>query len=438
MGIKKLCIISKSIIKPSSPTPNHLKIYNISLMDQIAPHFYIPIVIFYRKLSCFQNYWNSYGITSRLKKSLSNTLTQYYPFAGRFNGKDSIDCNDEGLEFSQARIDCEIDDVLKRPDPTTMDLFSSPVVAGPLFNQSLQSSPFNVQVTHFTCGGMAISGSVLHKIGDASTVFGFLNDWATVACGGKASPTFIPPLISPFLGQITFPQIQIDEENIVTRKRFTFDASKINELKAIAIASGIDNPSPAEVVSALIYRSLAKEKSGVSNSRPSVLIHTVNLRPWVVPPLEENSVGNFSWFFSIISKDESERKLGTIFGAMKKEKAEFIEKFGKGLTREECFLRLSQSIQAEMKKDLRRGIDIGIYKCSFLFRFPFGETDFGWGNPDFVSSSFCTPLKNTYHLQDSMESEGGIDAVVSLEEQEMNLFENDEELLKFAAKIPTH
>ncbi|WMV56114.1 hypothetical protein MTR67_049499 [Solanum verrucosum] len=36
------------------------------------------------------------------------------------------------------------------------------------------------QLSHFDCGGMAISMCMSHKVGDARSAFSFLKDWATI------------------------------------------------------------------------------------------------------------------------------------------------------------------------------------------------------------------------------------------------------------------
>ncbi|KAL8259748.1 hypothetical protein R6Q59_027701 [Mikania micrantha] len=69
-------IISQETIKPSSPTPSHLKTHVLSLVDNFSLHVPVPFIFFYK------NYKD--GDISNLKKSLSLCLTQYYPFAGRF------------------------------------------------------------------------------------------------------------------------------------------------------------------------------------------------------------------------------------------------------------------------------------------------------------------------------------------------------------------
>ena len=70
-------IISTENIKPSSPTPDHLRSFKVSLLDQLAPHFYVPLVLFYsadefRSKSVLNP--SAKEICDQLKKSLSKPL----------------------------------------------------------------------------------------------------------------------------------------------------------------------------------------------------------------------------------------------------------------------------------------------------------------------------------------------------------------------------
>jgi shikimate O-hydroxycinnamoyltransferase len=40
-------IISQEIIKPSAPTPHHLRTYKLSGKDHIAALAYVPVILFY-------------------------------------------------------------------------------------------------------------------------------------------------------------------------------------------------------------------------------------------------------------------------------------------------------------------------------------------------------------------------------------------------------
>ncbi|BBG93920.1 HXXXD-type acyl-transferase family protein [Prunus dulcis] len=93
----KIEIVSKDNCKPSIPTPHHLKSYRLSLLDQISPIFYVPVVLFY---SAPEDIDDDMTIFYKLKKSLSETLTCFYPLAGRIEGNTSADCEDGDVVFT--------------------------------------------------------------------------------------------------------------------------------------------------------------------------------------------------------------------------------------------------------------------------------------------------------------------------------------------------
>ncbi|KAL3350292.1 hypothetical protein AABB24_023003 [Solanum stoloniferum] len=92
----------RKMVKPSTPTPNHLRTLKLSLFDQSAPHIFVPILFHYLP--------NSERITDqircdKLQKSLAQTLTKFYPLAGRFSKDDtSIHCNDQGVEYVESKV----------------------------------------------------------------------------------------------------------------------------------------------------------------------------------------------------------------------------------------------------------------------------------------------------------------------------------------------
>ncbi|KAH7838598.1 hypothetical protein Vadar_028781 [Vaccinium darrowii] len=123
MNIK---FITKETVTPSSPTPPHLRTFNLSLLDQLSPSYYINLLLFYATNP------NTAGVgdsgekskkrtetSQRLKKSLSETLTRFYPLAGRMKTLASIvvDCNDEGVHYSVAEvINHSLTDLLQQPE----------------------------------------------------------------------------------------------------------------------------------------------------------------------------------------------------------------------------------------------------------------------------------------------------------------------------------
>ncbi|GKB04348.1 vinorine synthase-like protein [Tanacetum coccineum] len=108
-------IISKESIKPTAPTPLHLKTFELSILDQLIMPPYVPIILYYPNHTgdtIFQALERSVS----LKKSLSKTLTQFYQLAGMIKNDLSIDCNDVGANYVLALVHCRLDDFLRDPD----------------------------------------------------------------------------------------------------------------------------------------------------------------------------------------------------------------------------------------------------------------------------------------------------------------------------------
>ncbi|KAF5208118.1 Vinorine synthase-like [Thalictrum thalictroides] len=79
--------------------------------------------------------------------------------------------------------------------------------------------------------------------------------------------------------------------------------------------------------------------------------------------------------------------------------------------------------------------DVKAYIFTSWCRFPYYETDFGWGNPIWVTSINLI-LNNTVTLMDTKTGEG-IEAWVTLDELDMARFECEQELLAFASANPS-
>ncbi|CAL8174599.1 unnamed protein product [Prunus armeniaca] len=103
----KVEIIERQTIKPSSPTPDHLRNYKLSHFDQTALQIYIPLLLFYPNAPADAITNNVMATNERyqhLMQSLTKTLTHFYPLAGRIKGHAMIECNDDGAELVKARV----------------------------------------------------------------------------------------------------------------------------------------------------------------------------------------------------------------------------------------------------------------------------------------------------------------------------------------------
>uniref|UniRef100_A0A803L117 Uncharacterized protein n=1 Tax=Chenopodium quinoa TaxID=63459 RepID=A0A803L117_CHEQI len=401
-------IISKEAIKPSKPTPSHSKLHKLSCLDQLSPSIYVPVLLFYRAPMTPHD---RVSLSSQLKSSLSETLTHYYPFAGKVI-KDGvhIDCEDEGALFLEARAKNNLIDILTLPKLEALSM---------LFPDNLQwkssknSSVLAVQVCYFDCGGLSIGICISRKIADACTIFTFLNDWATYArkTGKNGLPSICPLFntalsIFPPSDQIVLPELEFTTSNAVTR-RYVLHSTKISELKATIVSNSkvLENPTRVEAVTSAIYKSIiqANKIRSLGLVRTYMLAQTVNMRPKMVPSLPGNTIGNIVWYFPVMIIDNDDISLETLATQMR-----------------ESFLC-----------DVARNVG---EKGWLLTSGTLYTKWFGWGSPIWVRTAEY-PYKNSVIMMDSKDGEG-IEAWVTLDEEIMYVFESDEELLKFASLNP--
>ncbi|XXG73298.1 hypothetical protein AAC387_Pa07g2245 [Persea americana] len=225
-------------------TPASLSSYKLSLLDQLAPPFYVPLVLFYTRHGHGQH-------QNSLKTSLSETLTHLYPFAGRLKDEYHVDCNNQGVEFTEARVNVQLAEFLRQPEVDVLN---------PLF----RFNPFHItlgmellvaiQLNIFEWGGMAIVVLLSHKIADGATIKAFLNAWSATAWGvdGVIQPKFMANSLFPAWASRT-QYFCTTEEKILT-VRFMIDALKIAALINLPASSSQGwRPTRIEVVSALIW-----------------------------------------------------------------------------------------------------------------------------------------------------------------------------------------
>ncbi|KAG8652650.1 stemmadenine O-acetyltransferase [Manihot esculenta] len=433
-------IISKEIVKPSSATPQHLSTYNLSLLDQLAPQIYVPIILFYSA-----SRENSYRKYHHLKTSLSKTLTHFSPFAGRIKDGFSIDCNDEGASFIEANVAGEISMTLEESDVHKLEklLPCNPYdVSSEISSRVLLA----VQVNYFACGGMALSACIWHPIGDASALASFLTSWAAISRGATddiegvisdCTSLFPPQDVSSFSLRNFFNEDLLSK---ITMKRFLFDSSKIAALREeIGNSSCLDPPTRFEAVAALIWKAVMAETEEDQNGNETkaneinVAIIAVDLRKRMIPQLPKLSIGNiFQVTKAICSKNDEKlvdynalaTKLHESIGMVNNDFVRMIHGGG----------AYFQFLRKESEKHGENSNLTKLFGFSSWCRFPFYEVDFGWGKPTWVA----TPLKfhNVAIFLDSKDGEG-IEAWVSLSEEHMMKFEQNPGICAYSSFKPS-
>ncbi|XP_076901464.1 akuammiline synthase 1-like [Bidens hawaiensis] len=407
-------IISQETIKPSSPTPHHLKTHNLSLLDQFAPSLLLPKLYFYKD-------YNK-GNTNTLKKSLPNCLTQYYPFAGRLEPPSAlfVDCNDEGVEFIEALNDNRTDDFIinRFQDHEAIDQLLPNEKTG-------LNSLLKVQVNYLADGGAALAVSVSHKVADGYTAAMFINHWATVTRG--QSPTQNPNFnFSRNTETLEIPEVvnKLTNKGNVISKRFMFSNSKLKELKdkVITMGSTPSNPTRVELLTCLLFKCVTRAVETHSGDiKPSNLAHCVNMRKKIIETCPENAAGNvMAMLAAKIASGSSEMNLHEVIVELQKGKVKLGELRNEIETSEQ-FLKTMKVLGDEESRN---------FISSSLCRFPFYGVDFGWGNPVKVMTRYPDVDDNGVLMLDAPNGDG-IEALVHLKKDVMPVFEKDEELLEY-------
>uniref|UniRef100_A0A7N0TAN0 BAHD acyltransferase n=1 Tax=Kalanchoe fedtschenkoi TaxID=63787 RepID=A0A7N0TAN0_KALFE len=432
MGIK-VEISSRQKVKPSSPTPDHLRNFRISLLDQIAPAVYTPACILYRATEeARYDPVKASEKSSMLRKSLAVTLSRFYPLAGRFKDESTIECNDEGAEFLEAQVNCELSEVYGDGGQLKMELLSKFVPAEIESEEAFTGCLFLAQLSFFECGGVALGMSISHKIADGASLGALVTSWVVETVGMDVPPVFpqfdVAEVFPSVDFSVTLPLVKMPESKCTTR-RFVFGNSKIYELRNKASCEAVPRPSRVEALTAFLWKCCMKTSRINSNGsiKPSVMGQTVDLRNRIAP-LGDLSFGNLVIPFTAYT-GESDLELDELVANIRARMNNFLKHSVEKLRHRGGAAEICETYQMGM--DMVFSDEIDFYCFSSAVRFlPWYLADFGWGAPAWAGLTM-TPIRNVIILT-STRDDDGVEAYVTLKERDMEVFEVDEELLSYA------
>ncbi|KAJ4715324.1 vinorine synthase-like [Melia azedarach] len=447
-------IISREYIKPSSPTPPNLRTHKLCIFDQFSDHVYASEVQYY-SLNQDINLSNSTDIDRivserlhLLKQSLSETITHhFYPLAGKLRDDYTIDCNDEGVYFVEARTKSTLNEFLSQPNLSFIPKFVPK--DGTEQNGSFAGADVaKIQVTVFACGGLAICPCISHMLGDGTTFALFLNNWAAIARKNTEEVKFpiynasslFPPVggdpkdATPWREVLFVPFMKTGR---AATRRFVFDAKVIANLKAKATGPLVQNPTRVEAVSTFLFKCITgafKTKPGFH--KPNLLTHGVNLRPKAKALISDCCIGNMLWPANALCT-EDEEELDSILYRLREAITRLNEDFVKSLQGDDTLFKFHKAIQDEGEV-CSRAADRLMF--SSWCRFGLYNVDFGWGKPIWVSptsSDDTVKIFMNFIILAETRLGDGMEAWVVLPEEDMALLELDEELLGFATMDPS-
>lgn len=174
---------------------------------------------------------------------------------------------------------------------------------------------------------------------------------------------------------------------------------------------------------------MAAIKEDVNPNSIYAVLHAVNLRPRVDPPLPDYFFGNVSRIAVAVPCRDVEKEgydvLNPMRDAIKKVDGEYVRKLREGDEHLD-FLR-------DRSERFSSG-EVVPFGFTSLCRFPLYEADFGWGKPIWVGSG-CLTYNNLIVFIDT-SSDDGREAWVHLKEADMAKFEKDKDLLSLVAPPP--
>ncbi|XP_073020718.1 pelargonidin 3-O-(6-caffeoylglucoside) 5-O-(6-O-malonylglucoside) 4'''-malonyltransferase-like [Primulina eburnea] len=426
----KMEILSRRFIKPCNPTPQNLKSYKISLLDEMSPSMNVAVIMFYYRP----------GNLQLLEESLGRILVKFYPLAGRYMKQNqTVDCNDEGADFVEAQADCGLHDFIKVDadcgrllhDLLPCELGAVDQISDPLLS---------IQVTKFKCGGLSIGVCVSHRVFDASSLSTFIAAWAadtgTNLAENIINPSFDSVSLWPGrnLASMDREPSRKRDPAFVT-KRILFNKEAIKSLKDKMNGNGTINHAVSRVrvvcaFLAMVLTRIDRAKEDEMGSRDYIIAQAVNLRGRTIPSIPKYSCGNLvaQAFLQCLGASDDTRSMkfedyvNLLGEATQKTVSDCGEIFLKG---DEGGYNVIVDPKVKVVKRIKGG-EVHVLWFSDWSKFGFYEVDFGWGKPIWCSVG-SPAADNLVILMENKEGDG-IEACVHLHQKFMESFEQQQEI----------
>ncbi|VFQ63534.1 unnamed protein product [Cuscuta campestris] len=264
--------IAKSVVKAAAAAAqNKPHILPLSNLDLLAGRFPVTYFYFFRNPNHpveAASTGLSPSVIDHFKSSLSRCLSLFYPFAGRIVANPAtaypeISCDNRGVLVVEARANIPLKEL---PFHDLNRCLEGGLMLVPA-HQSAADGDFAVQaqITGYACGGVSLTVSFDHALGDASSLGKFLLTWSELA-------REMPPSCSPdhrrFLLRPRRQNTCLDEKFVsctveempttalsrrMLKRLYHVDASSINKLQVLSGGSR----TKIEAFSAYLWKVMA-------------------------------------------------------------------------------------------------------------------------------------------------------------------------------------
>ncbi|KAM3337645.1 acetyl-CoA-benzylalcohol acetyltransferase [Capsicum galapagoense] len=437
-------IISKKIIKPSSPTPNHLQNYKLSFFDQIAEKSHVPFVLFYPYDPIKNKNSTTDSMIQKLEESLSRVLTHVYPAAGRFHeNKCSIICQDQGVQLIKVKVNRRMDEEFLKQAHNNLDLALQfwPQGIKDVDATKLVATPIMFfQIAIFQCGGITLSTSATHFAIDGWTNFTLIYEWSKVCKFG--TPAEKINFMSFDLANIFGPRdIKFSDETepLVTKlvaKKFVMDEVSVSNLRDELTKCNNSSrslyfkPSRVEIITAILWRALLRASHAITGKmKPSVLSFPLSLRGKLKYRETINPFGNFIIEIPINYEPKGcDIELQNFIILIRETVQKTVDFVSEASVDEVVAMVENLYNKSYGGTEWGASDDVEEFACSSLNRFHMQEADFGWGNPNLMH--FGSRDNQVFWLY-STQCGNNIVVQMDLKEKYMDFIQHDQEFLAF-------
>ncbi|KAJ4951802.1 hypothetical protein NE237_028634 [Protea cynaroides] len=388
-------ITGKSIVRAASSRSSQPSVISLSNLDLLSGRFPVTYFYVYPMKQPFKSFTT---IVNHLKSSLTETLKHYYPFAGQIVSNPKTDepeivCDNHGALIVEATANINLEE---------LDFYN--------LNKSLQGKlvptnsefPLQVQVTNHTCGGISITFTFDHALGDASAFSKFLLSWSEIAQGKSISslpdhrrnlqprrpPTYDSSLDHIFMTCNMEEIINMPPNDILLKRLYHIDASSIDHLQTISSMEGVKR-TKIEAFSAYVWKIMVKT---IDES------HTHCKMGWLVDGRtrmceDPNSMSNY--IGNVLSVAVGEARVVDLKQLPISTVAKMVHESIAKVTNEDHFLDLIDWIECHRPGLMLAKIVLGRGGPALVVssgrRFPVAELDFGFGSP--VLGTVSTTIK---------------------------------------------
>ncbi|KAF8776659.1 hypothetical protein HU200_003385 [Digitaria exilis] len=203
----------------------------------------------------------------------------------------SISCNNEGVEFVAASVDCSLQEAKIFGDLSstrTKAFLYELAVFYPAGSYGFDDPLLSVQVTEFSCGGVVLGVTWNHAVADGAGIAQFLTAVGELA-RGSPSPSVVPvrcdDAVSSF-PPLTYPVVHLllacpdtSDVKLIVPLDITVSSALINRVKAEHHSCFDGQPCTTfEVVLAVLWRCRVRATMSNDPGSPNCLAFTINMR----------------------------------------------------------------------------------------------------------------------------------------------------------------